>query len=68
MSFPGYWGAGESTTLYGIFRKFGLGDGHAPATPSEQPLWSTPVTKIFCGDYTRPPLHGALAHYRCAKE
>jgi len=56
MSFPGYWGAGESTTLYGFFKKTALGNGHAPETPSEQPLWRTPVTKIFCGNYSRTRL------------
>jgi hypothetical protein len=65
MSFPGYWGASESTTLYGFFRRSELGQGHGPETPSEQALWRTPVTKIFCDNYTRPPLHGALAHYPC---
>jgi hypothetical protein len=65
MSFPGYWGASESTTLYGFFRQSELGEGHGPETPSEQALWRTPVRKIFCDNYTRPPLHGALAHYPC---
>ena len=67
MSFPGYWGASESTTLYGFFRATKLGEGHGPETPSEQPLWRTPVTKIFCGNYSQPQLPASAAHYHCHK-
>jgi hypothetical protein len=56
MTFPGYWGASESTALYGFFKTTKLGEGHGPETPSEQPLWRTPVTKIFCGNYSQPQL------------
>jgi hypothetical protein len=66
MTFPGYWGASESTTLYGFFKKTKLGEGHGPETPSEQPLWRTPVTKIFCGNYSQPQLR-ASAHDYCLK-
>jgi hypothetical protein len=65
MSFPGYWGASESATLYGFFKKTTLGESHGPETPSEQPLWRSPVTKIFCGNYQRPQLPRSLAHYPC---
>ncbi len=65
MSFPGYWGAGESTTLYGFFKTTKLGEGHGPETPSEQPLWRTPVTKIFCGNYSQPQLPGSVPHHYC---
>jgi hypothetical protein len=68
MSFPGYWGASESTTLYGLFKESKLGEGHGPETPSEQPLWRSPVTKIFCGNYTAPQLPRSLAHYPCKEE
>lgn len=54
MSFPGYWGANENTTLYGFFKENPLATGHGPETPSLQPLWKSPVTKIFCGNYTGP--------------
>lgn len=60
MSFPGYWGASESTTLYGFFRENSLGAGHGPETPTLQPLWKSPLTKIFCGNYTGPK-----SNYRC---
>jgi hypothetical protein len=63
MSFPGYWGASESTTLYGLFKETSLGEGHGPQTPTEQPLWRSPVTKIFCGNYTGPE-----RDYRCKEE
>lgn len=65
MSFPGYWGASEDTTLYGFFRTTRLGEGHGPETPSEQPLWRTPVTKIFCGNYSQPDLPPSLPHRYC---
>lgn len=65
MSFPGYWGASESTTLYGFFKESKLGEGHGPETPSEQPLWRAPVTKIFCDNYSGPELPRSLAHYPC---
>jgi hypothetical protein len=67
MGFPGYWGASESTTLYGFFKATKLGDGHGPETPSEQPLWRTPVTKIFCGNYSRPSLPDSVPHDYCPK-
>lgn len=54
MSFPGYWGAEESTTLEGYFKSTSVARGAAPKTPSLQPLWITPVTKIFCGNYDGP--------------
>jgi hypothetical protein len=54
MSFPGYWGADESTTLVGFFKSSTLGEGHGPKTPSQQPLWESPITKIFCGNYSGP--------------
>lgn len=63
MTFPGYWGASEDTTLYGFFKTIRLGEGHGPETPSEQPLWRTPVTKIFCGNYSQPE----LPHRYCPK-
>lgn len=68
MSFPGYWGANESTTLYGFFKESKLGEGHGPETPSEQPLWRSPVTKIFCGNYSGPQLPHSLARYHCKEE
>jgi len=67
MSFPGYWGASESTTLYGFFKATKLGEGHGPETPSEQPLWRTPVTKIFCGNYSQPQLPRSVPHDYCRK-
>lgn len=67
MSFPGYWGASESTTLYGFFKATKLGEGHGPETPSEQPLWRTPVTKIFCGNYSQPQLPASVPHDHCPK-
>jgi hypothetical protein len=54
MSFPGYWGADESTTLVGFFKSSTLGEGRGPKTPSQQPLWESPITKIFCGNYSGP--------------
>ncbi|HEY2715998.1 MAG TPA: hypothetical protein VGI73_07245 [Solirubrobacterales bacterium] len=65
MAFPGYWGASESTKLYGFFKTTDLGEGHGPETPSEQPLWRTPVTKIFCGNYSQPDLPGSASHDYC---
>jgi hypothetical protein len=67
MSFPGYWGASESTTLYGFFKATTLGEGNGPQTPSEQPLWRTPVTKIFCGNYSQPQLPASVPHDYCPK-
>ncbi|HET9153659.1 MAG TPA: hypothetical protein VFN85_06060 [Solirubrobacterales bacterium] len=67
MSFPGYWGASEDTTLYGFFKTTRLGEGHGPETPSEQPLWRTPVTKIFCGNYSQPHLPPSAPHDYCPK-
>jgi len=67
MNFPGYWGASEDTTLYGFFKTTRLGEGHGPETPSEQPLWRTPVTKIFCGNYSQPALPPSLPHPYCPK-
>jgi len=67
MNFPGYWGASEDTTLYGFFKTTRLGEGHGPETPSEQPLWRTPVTKIFCGNYDQPDLPPSLPHDYCPK-
>jgi len=67
MSFPGYWGASENTTLYGFFKATKLGEGHGPETPSEQPLWRTPVTKIFCGNYSQPQLPASAPHNYCPK-
>lgn len=54
MSFPGYWGANESTTLYGFFKENPIAKGHGPETPTLQALWREPVTKIFCSNYTGP--------------
>jgi hypothetical protein len=54
MSFPGYWGADESTTLYGFFKENPIAKGHGPETPTLQALWREPVTKIFCSNYTGP--------------
>lgn len=54
MSFPGYWGANDTTTLVGFFKSTQLSEGHAPRTPSQQPLWESPVSKIFCGNYSGP--------------
>jgi hypothetical protein len=67
MAFPGYWGASESTTLYGFFKRTNLGEGHGPETPSEQPLWRTPVTKIFCGNYSQPSLPESVPQDYCPK-
>ncbi len=67
MSFPGYWGASEETMLYGFFKQTQLGEGHGPQTPSEQPLWRTPVTKIFCGNYSQPQLPDSVPHDYCPK-
>jgi hypothetical protein len=63
MSFPGYWGADESTTLVGFFKSSRLGEGHGPRTPTQQPLWESPVKKIFCGNYTGPK-----GNYECREE
>lgn len=68
MSFPGYWGASEGTTLYGFFKATELGRGHGPETPSEQPLWRTPVTKIFCGNYSQPKLPASAPRHYCQNE
>lgn len=54
MSFPGYWGASDTTTLVGFFKSSRLSEGHGPRTPSQQPLWESPVAKIFCGNYSGP--------------
>lgn len=68
MSFPGYWGTRDSTTFHGFFKQEELSHGNAPATPTEQPLWQAPVTKIFCGNYRQPSLPASLANYHCAKK
>jgi hypothetical protein len=67
MSFPGYWGASEGTTLYGFFKTTKLGEGHGPETPSEQPLWRSPVTKIFCGNYSQPQLPASAPRDYCRR-
>lgn len=68
MSFPGYWGASEETVLYGFFKRTQLGKGSGPQTPSEQPLWRDPVTKIFCDNYSQPQLPASLSNYHCRKK
>jgi hypothetical protein len=54
MSFPGTWGANDSTTLVNE-RTQVLKQGSAPATPTYQPLWQDPLATIFCGANWSPP-------------
>ena len=55
MSFPGYWGAEDTTSLVSFFKTDSLGKpGPGPRTPSQQGLWQRPLQTIFCGRYTGP--------------
>jgi hypothetical protein len=54
MSFPGTWGATDTTTLHN-FKTISMGPPrHGPLTPSLQGPWQTPVAAIFCGSYSGP--------------
>jgi hypothetical protein len=64
MSFPGTWGAEDTTTLIN-FKENRLNEhpGPGPASPPLQASWRKPIPLIFCEGYTGP-----AAYHGCKEE